>query len=160
MRFRVLAAALLTTACAPSPASMEGTPYGEPLTLDAVTPISLIADAPEVWLGQRVLVRGTVVEVCAMKGCWMDLASDGDFETIRVKVDDGVITFPLSARGKTALVEGTVEKIELTREEAVEQARHHAEEAGEPFDPESVTGPRTIYQVRGIGAVVADDVVG
>jgi hypothetical protein len=138
-------------------AAFEGTTYGEPLTLTDVTPVSAILDAPETYLGERVLVRGMIVEVCEMKGCWMDIASDREFEKIQIKVDDGVIVFPLSARGKQALVEGTVEVLELTHEQAVEQAQHHAEELGEEFDPSTVPeGPQTIYRIRGIGAVVAD----
>jgi hypothetical protein len=86
----------------------------------------------------------------------MDIAADGDFEKIQIKVDDGVIVFPLTARGKTARVEGTVEKVELTYEEALAQARERAEEHGEAFDPSTVTGPQTLYRIRGHGAVVSD----
>ena len=138
-------------------AAFEGTTYGEPLTLTEVTPVSAILDDPEQYLGERVLVEGMIVAVCEMKGCWMDIASDREFEKIQVKVDDGVIVFPLTARGKQALVEGTVEVLELSHEQALEQAQHHAEERGEAFDPSTVPeGPQTIYQIRGIGAVVAD----
>lgn len=143
-------------ACAPADAGVDGQTYGEPLTLTATTPASAILSDPEAWVGERVLVEGMVVDVCEKRGCWMEVAAGGDFETIRVKVDDGVIVFPLTARGKTALVEGTVEKVELTYEEALEAARHEAEEHGEEFDPTSVTGPVTTYQIRGIGAVIRD----
>jgi hypothetical protein len=67
-----------------------------------------------------------------------------------------VIVFPMSARGRRAVVEGVMEKIQLTEEEAREQARAHAEEMGEEFDPASVTGPQTIYQLKGLGAVIAE----
>jgi hypothetical protein len=73
-----------------------------------------------------------------------------------VKVEDGVIVFPMSARGHRAVVEGVVEEVSLTLEEAIEQAKHHAEEQGLEFDPESVTGPTTYYQLRGIGAVIEE----
>jgi hypothetical protein len=134
----------------------EGTSYGEPLTLTEVTPVSSILDEPDRYIGERVLVEGMVVAVCETRGCWMDIASDREFEKIQIKVDDGVIVFPLSARGRQALVEGTVEVLELTAEEALAQAQHMAEERGEDFDPSTVTGPQTIYRIRGIGAVVAD----
>ncbi|MCS7052665.1 MAG: hypothetical protein NZM09_02900, partial [Ignavibacterium sp.] len=61
---------------------------------------------------------------------------------------------PISAKGSNALVEGTVYKIELTKEEAIKYFEHLAEESGKEFDPESVTGPMTIYQIRGIGAEI------
>jgi len=133
-----------------------GTEYGEQLTLTDTTLISTILTDPDTHVGQHVLVAGTVVEVCEKRGCWLELASDREFETLRVKVEDGVIVFPLSARGHHAVVEGVVERIELTEEEAIEQARHHAEEQGIPFDSTAVTGPTVTYQLRGIGAVIAE----
>jgi hypothetical protein len=167
MRAALIAAALFPlVACGPSadadvrgaadPPSLEGTVYGEAITLETLTPVSAILDDPEAWVGERVLVEGMVVGVCDVKGCWMEIAADREFEKIRVKVDDGVMVFPLEARGRTALVEGVVEKVELTYEQALEQARHEAEEHGETFDPGSVTGPTTTYQIRGLGAIIAD----
>lgn len=86
----------------------------------------------------------------------MDIASDRDFEKIQIKVDDGVIVFPMSAKGKSALVEGVVERLDLTAEQALEEAKRKAEEHGEAFDPSTVSGPQTIYRVRGLGAVISD----
>ncbi len=86
----------------------------------------------------------------------MDIASDREFEKIQVKVDDGVIVFPLTARGHQARIEGVVEVLELTEEEAVEQGQHMAEERGEEFDPSTITGPQTTYRIRGVGAIIAD----
>ena len=119
-------------------AAFTGTTYGESITLDKVTPVSAIIDDPQAFIGERVLVEGMVVEVCEQKGCWMDIASDRDFEKVQIKVDDGVIVFPLSARGKQALVEGVVEQLELSYEQAVEEAKHKAEEQGAEFDPSTV----------------------
>ena len=133
-----------------------GTQYGEELTLSETTPVSDILADPEAFVGQRVLVEATVVEVCEMKGCWLELAGGNDFETLRVKVDDGVIVFPMTARGLRARAEGIVEKLEYTEEEALERARHEPEEHGTEFDPSTVTGPETVYQIRGIGAVIED----
>jgi hypothetical protein len=142
-------------ACSGAPET-SGTVYGEELTLTDTTLVSAILASPTDYIGERVLVAGTVVEVCEMRGCWVELGSDKEFEKIRVKVEDGVIVFPMSARGHRAVVEGIVEEVSLTLEEAIEQAQHHAEEHGLEFDPESVTGPTTTYQLRGIGAVIEE----
>jgi hypothetical protein len=136
--------------------SFTGTTYGEPLTLTELTPVSAILSDPAAFIGQRVLVKGMVVAVCEEKGCWMDIASDKEFEKIQVKVDDGVIVFPLTAKGKQALVEGVVEQLELTYEQALAQARTMAAESGAPFDSTTITGPQTIYRIKGKGAVVAE----
>ncbi|HKJ03039.1 MAG TPA: DUF4920 domain-containing protein [Longimicrobiales bacterium] len=137
-------------------ADFAGTSYGEAITLTSVTPVSAILDDPAAYIGQRVLVQGMVVAVCEEKGCWMDIASDREFEKVQIKVDDGVIVFPLNARGKQALVEGVVEELQLTEEQAIAEGRRKAEEHGETFDPASVQGPQTIFRIRGAGAVIAD----
>ena len=139
-----------------APSDFVGTTYGEPLTLTSVTPVSAILDDPAAYIGQRVLVQGMVVAVCEEKGCWMDIASDREFEKVQVKVDDGVIVFPLSARGKQALVEGVVEELQLTEEQAIAEGKRKAEEHGETFDPTTIQGPQTIFRIRGSGAVIAD----
>lgn len=127
--------------------------YGRDISLTETTKISEILNSPESFVGKTVLVKGEVLDVCQHAGCWMELKSDGDGK-IRVKVKDGDIVFPTSAKGSNALVEGTVYKIELTKEEAIKYFENLAEESGKEFDPASVTGPMTIYQIRGIGAEI------
>lgn len=128
--------------------------FGKEITLTEKTKISEITNNPEDFLGKTVLVEGEVLEVCAAAGCWMELKSDDETGKIKIKVRDGDIVFPMSAKGKKAVVEGTVYKIELTKEEATEYYEHLAEEAGREFDPSTVTGPVTIYQIRGLGAEI------
>jgi len=154
-RFLLSATILLVTAGCRS-AETPGTVYGERPTLGDTTLVSTILTDPESYLDQRVLVAGTVVEVCEKRGCWLQLASDREFETMRVKVEDGVIVFPMTARGHQAVVEGVVEKVVLSADEAREQARMHAEEQGLPFDSTATFEPTTTYQLRGIGALIAD----
>jgi len=137
-------------------AEVPSTVYGERPTLSDTTLISTLLADPEAYLDARVLVAGTVVEVCEKRGCWLQLGGDQEFQTLRVKVEDGVIIFPLTARGHAAVVEGVVEKVVLSAEEAREQARMHAEEQGTPFDSTAVFEPTTTYQLRGIGAIIAD----
>jgi len=152
--FTLLALTAVAIGCATPEA--EGTLYGEELTLTETTEVSDILADPEAYLGERVLVEATVVDVCEMRGCWLELASEDEFEKIRIKVEDGVIVFPMSAKGLHARVEGIVEKIEMTEEQAIEQAKHQAEEHGTEFDPSTVTGPTVTYQIKGIGAVIED----
>ena len=106
---------------------------------------------PDAWVGKTVQVEGSVADVCPKRGCWMDLKSGAS--TVRVKVDDGVIVFPKELIGRTAVAEGVFTRIELDREEAIAWFRHVAEEKGEPFDPASVAGPASLYQLRGTGAL-------
>lgn len=128
--------------------------YGRDISLTEKTKISEILAQPEEFVGKTVLVEGEVLDVCAMAGCWMELKSDAENQKVKIKVKDGDIVFPIEAKGKDAIVEGTVYKIELTEEEAVDYYNHVAEEQGTEFDESSVTGPLTIYQIKGLGAVI------
>lgn len=128
--------------------------YGKEISLTEKTSISTILAQPEKYVGKTVLVEGEILEVCAMAGCWMELKSDAENQKVKIKVKDGDIVFPVEAKGKSALVEGTVYKIELTKEEAVEYYEHVAAEQGTEFDAATVTGPITLYQIKGIGAEI------
>jgi len=128
--------------------------YGKEISLTEKTSISKILSQPEEYVGKTVLVEGEVLDVCAMAGCWMELKSDAENQKVKIKVKDGDIVFPVEAKGKSALVEGTVYKIELTQEEALEYYEHVATEQGTEFDAATVTGPITLYQIKGIGAEI------
>jgi hypothetical protein len=172
-----LAATALMAACSPKPGTPEAPvavgdssvvaavaavapedakAYGKALTLTRATPISAILSDPKAYDGQRVLVQGPIVEVCETRGCWVRIGSDRDFEAIRFKVEDGVITFPLSAKGSTVLAEGVVAIKNYTREQALAQAREMAKERGTlaTFDSTKITGPVTEIMLMGEGARV------
>lgn len=138
----------------PAMAIAEELKLGEPLTLTEVTKVSEINKHPEKYTGKRVQIEGLVINVCAARGCWMDIASDVPFDKIQVKVVDGEIVFPLEAKGKTARVEGIAEELRLSQEEAIEMARHQAMESGGTFDPATITGPVSFFRLRGLGAVI------
>jgi hypothetical protein len=128
--------------------------YGKGVTLKETTKISEIYANPDKYVGKLLRVEGTITDVCSKRGCWMLIASDKEFQTLRFKVEDGVIVIPMEAKGKPAIAEGTVRKIEMTKDEAVAYDKHVAEENGRTFDPKSVTGPRVMILLKGTGAVI------
>jgi hypothetical protein len=137
-----------------SDGALEGTKYGEGVTLAESVPMaSLLAD-PDKWVGKRVRVEGEVTDVCQMRGCWFEMAGAGPSEKMRFKVVDGVMTFPTSAKGNFAVAEGTVRKIPLTLEQTRQAMAHEAVEMGKPFDADKVTEPMTIVRLDGTGAVL------
>ncbi len=150
MRAAILLAASATLLCA---AEVK---LGKPLTLKEQVPIDKLAASPAAYVGKTVQVKGTVRDVCQKMGCWMEVADPATNKAIRVKVNDGEIVFPKDAAGKTAVAEGTFTKLELTREQAIAQARHEAEENRKNFDPASIKGPKTIYQIQGTGAIILE----
>ncbi len=135
-------------------AQTESSKLGAEITLTEKTKISDILANPDAYLGETVLVEGEVLDVCPKMGCWMELKSDEGEGLIKVKVKDGDIVFPVEAVGDYAVVEGTVYKIDLTQEEAVNYFEHIAVESGKKFDPSTVSGPMTIYQIKGLGAEI------
>jgi hypothetical protein len=127
--------------------------YGKEITLEKKTEISDIISNSTDYVGKKVLIEGEVLAVCKMAGCWMEVAGE-DGDKMKVKVKDGEIVFPQEAIGENALVEGEVYTLELDEEHAKDYLEHMAEDAGEEFDPSSVKGPMTIYQIKGIGVVI------
>lgn len=127
--------------------------YGEKINSTEKTNISEITNKPENYVGQKVLVEGTIVNVCAKRGCWIELASDKEFETIRVKVQDGVIVFPMEAKGKKALVEGEIYSFEYETDAECSGSCGHKKENKENCE-HGKKEVKTIYQIRGIGAEI------
>jgi hypothetical protein len=86
--------------------------FGAGVTLTEATAIADVLEDPAAFAGRTIRIDGTVTAVCENMGCWMALAeSDAkDAPTVRVKVDDGVIVFPVTAKGKKASAQGTFER--------------------------------------------------
>ena len=133
---------------------VEAKSFGAGVTLTKVTQVSEIMANPKEYVGKKVKIKGLVVDVCAKRGCWLYVAGDKPFQKIQIKVDDGVIVFPMSARGKTAIVEGVVEKLDMTREEAIAYHKHLAEERGQKFNPALVKENEATYRIRGTGSEI------
>ncbi len=147
-------------ASGPAPAaSLPGTRYGGGVTVDdaasTVTVDELLAN-PQAYAGKTMRVEGMVTDVCPKRGCWMDLAGDGPGQKVRLKVEDGVMTFPMEAKGSQAVVQGTIAVETMTLDESRAYAKHQAEEYGAAYDPESITEPMVIVRIDGTGAVVRD----
>jgi len=130
--------------------------YGKPLTLKEKTLISTILAHPEKFAGKRVQVEGTIVGVCEKRGCWINIAGDKEFESLRFKVEDGVIVFPMEIKGHHVIAEGIVSVKKVSKEDLIKQGEQHAKEEGTTFDPSTVKGDRTIIQLNGEGAIVTE----
>jgi hypothetical protein len=132
------------------------TKLGKPLTLKETTPIDKLVAQPDQYVGKTVQVRGSVRDVCKKMGCWMELVDTASGKGVRIKVNEGEIVFPKDAVGKTAIAEGKFAKLVLSKEQAIAQAKHEAEENGRKFDPASITSGRTMYQIQGTGAAILE----
>ncbi len=127
--------------------------YGDVLSLTETTSVSAILADPELYLGQRLRVEGTIVGSCKKRGHWIGVAGEGEGEEIRIWAREG-LAFPVDALGLHANAEGVWEKVELTMEQTLAHAQHQAEEHGGEFDPSTITGPSILYQILASGAEI------
>jgi hypothetical protein len=132
--------------------SAQAKKYGTPLTLKETTKVSDIYATPEKFAGKRVRVEGPIVDVCEDMGCWLAIGSDKEFQTLRFKVEDGVIVFPMSAKGLHATLEGVIEvgkpaedaamAEKMKKMDPAERAKHEKEMA------------KVTIQIKGEGAEI------
>ncbi|WP_084644066.1 DUF4920 domain-containing protein [Ferrimonas futtsuensis] len=160
MRIKTLitALALCLSATIQTHASDQGSSldFGTPVEADNITKISTLMASPDNYLDKPVTIEGTIVAVCEKRGCWMKIASDKQFQNLRVKVKDGEMVFPVSTKGSTAIATGKLQKLEYDLERTRKMKAHWAEEKGEKFDPASVTEPMTMYQLVPTGVSILE----
>ena len=137
----VLASGLLFTS-----STGEETKLGTGVTLKDATPIKAVIERPEEFVGKTIRVDGVATAVCEHMGCWMAVAGETDPKgaTVRLKVEDGVIVFPVTAKGKKVSAEGVFEvvgKDAESKEAAGEHAKHDAKASKE-------------YQLKASGAII------
>lgn len=130
----------------------EDKTFGKDLTLTEKTAVETILEKPADFDGQKVLIEGTIVDVCEMRGCWIDIAAGEGYEKIRVKVDDGVIVFPMEAKGKKAVVEGEVYAVTPAHECSGDCAEKEGKEEGHECEHGETA---KVYQIKGEGAVIS-----
>ena len=124
---------------------------GQGVTLERATPIPDVLTRPSDFARTPIRVEGIVTAVCAEMGCWMALRPAGsaaDAPTLRLKVDDGVIVFPVSAKGHRAVAQGTLEKVggDAESQEALDEHARH-----QPVRQGSATAT---WQLRATGALI------
>lgn len=92
-------------------------------------------------------VTGEVDSVCQKKGCWMVL-KDGDSAIARILMKDHSFSVPMDAKGKAAIVEGT-----LTARTFSEKEVKHLEKDG-GGDPDKVGGERKEFVLTASGVKI------
>lgn len=124
--------------------------FGAGVQIDQPTPIADIVKNPEAFVGQTIRVDGTATAVCQHMGCWMAVSESdkADAPTVRLKVEDGVIVFPVSAKGKAVSAEGVFERIKSDDVEGNEAASEHAKHQAKP------DASTAKYQLKATGAIV------
>lgn len=112
--------------------------YGEPYKPKTKSDITYVLNNSNKLVDKVIEVNGMVNEVCPLRGCWVKIIGNNEKMSIRVKVKDGEIIFPLSAVGRMINVKGTLKKIVFTESQAIQWKIHLAEERGIKLDPQMV----------------------
>lgn len=130
--------------------------YGEKLSDADVVAIGDLLAQPDDYVGKTIKVEGRITGVCAHRGCWIDIAGEEDFQSLRVKVEDGVIVFPAEAVGHVATAEGVFTKIEISPEQAtaMHKASCQEKEEGASCQHAAATEGSVVYQLAGLGAEI------
>jgi hypothetical protein len=144
------------TASKAAPIKLAGKSYGGGITSPTVVSISKILKNPEAYEGKSVRIEGMITDVCPKRGCWFEMKGEEAFQIMRFKVRDGVMVFPLDAKGKHAVAEGVVRLRKMTLEQSKKWAEYQAKNYKKNIDPSKITKPMTIVRLDGKGAVIRD----
>ena len=131
--------------------------YGDDFTSDSMQSISSLINNANQFLDKQIITEGKIVDVCPMKGCWIEIKDSDSNQVIRVKVQDDIIIFPQDSKGKNVIVNGVFKKIEFTEEQAIKWKIHLAEEKGLKLEESDVTldsSDLIEYRIRGLGAKI------
>jgi uncharacterized protein DUF4920 len=126
---------------------IEDTKLGAGVTLKDATPIPALVATPRSFVGKSIRIDGVATAVCTEIGCWMAVAAESDPKgpVVRLKVDDGAIVFPITAKGKKVSAEGVFEAIGRSDEHAKEAAGEHSKQDAKAS---------TAYQIKATGAII------
>ena len=130
---------------------------GDDFNYDSIQSISSLIDNPNQFLDKQIVTEGKIVDVCPMKGCWIEIKDSDSGQIIRVKVQDDVIIFPEDSKEKKVIVNGVFTKIEFTEDQAVKWKIHLAEEKGLKLEESDVTldsSDLIEYRIKGLGAKI------
>lgn len=100
---------------------------------------------------ESVVLKGTILKTCAVKGCWMTLDMENG-QTMMVKFKDYGFFVPTEGvSGKEAIIKGFAKKEVVS----VEDLRHYAEDAGKSEEEiNAITEPEETYTFVASGVII------
>ena len=131
--------------------------YGDDFNYDSIQSIPSLINNANQFLDKQIVTEGKIVDVCPMKGCWIEIKDSDSGQIIRVKVQDDVIIFPQDSKEKKVIVNGVFTKIEFTEDQAIKWKIHLAEEKGLNLEDSDVTldsSDLIEYRIKGLGAKI------
>ncbi len=148
-KFAISTLVILLMVTVATAGTTEDKHFGQPLTIEKVTPLKDIIASPADYVGKEVRTAGYIFEMCTSSGCWIGILPSIDSEEI-VKISwmETDVRFPIGEETTGHYIEIQGEIITAEQEEADHEA--HMEEEGMDADhehaeaaPEGTT--RTVY---------------
>ena len=97
-------------------------------------------------------IEGTIVDVCSVKGCWMNVTDDNGHEFF-VKFKDYGFFMPKDAAGQKVIMQGMAYLEQVT----VKELQHYAEDAGKSKEEiEKITEEEISYHFLANGVMLMD----
>ena len=131
--------------------------YGDDFNYDSIQSIPSLINNANQFLDKKIVTEGEIVDVCPMKGCWIEIKDFDSDKIIRVKVQDDVIIFPQNSKEKKVIVNGIFTKIEFTEDQAIKWKIHLADEKGLKLEESDITldsSDLIEYRIKGLGAKI------
>lgn len=125
-----------------SPAMPAGQQFGDPVAGDDALAFSELLERMSENPGDTLQTRvhGTVASVCKMKGCWMNIAEEGQAEpSMMVRFKDYGFFVPMDIDGREVVMSGKA----FYTTTSVEELKHYAEDAGKSAEEiAAITEPK------------------
>jgi hypothetical protein len=99
--------------------------FGDTITADGAIAADQLAAQMKGKDSMKVKLKGTIMEVCQKKGCWMDM-NIGNNQTMKVRFKDYAFFVPKNAANKTVIIEG----VAYSDTTSVADLKHYAEDGG------------------------------
>lgn len=122
--------------------------YGEGVNQSKAVRLPALAKVIDRLHGRPIRLDGRVSDVCRKKGCWMVLREGG--QEIRVRFKDYSFFVPRDCSGRQVIVEGIATRKTIPEAEA----RHYAEESGDPEAAKAIKGPQQVLTFTATGAEI------
>ncbi len=138
-------------------ANISSENFGIEISDNVISPMTELFNNADSYLDKNVVIQGEIIDVCPMRGCWIEVKDFDSEKSIRVKVKDGEIVFPEDSKNKQVLVEGIFSKIDFTEEQAIQWKIHLAEEKGIELTSEDIeldASDLVEYRIKGLGAQI------
>ena len=120
--------------------------FGEDIDVQSLSPVTLSDVIEGKAEESTVILKTSVAEVCAKKGCFF-VAQDGEYSA-RITFKDYGFFIPTDSQGKEVVLVGDFSVKTLSEE----KAKHYAEDAGK--DPETIKGEQKEYSIVATSVVV------